>query len=60
VKIIERGENRGEHAASFIGTKRALWEKLAEVLVGAFSDDVQARRAINDAAAVVQNFEQAG
>ena len=60
VKIIERGENRGEHAASFIGTKRALREKLAEVLVGAFSDDVQARRAINDAAAVVQNFEQAG
>ena len=60
VKIIERGENWSEHAAGFIGTKRAVREKLAEVFVGAFSDDVQARRAVDDAAAVVQNFEQAG
>lgn len=40
---IERGKNCGEHAASFVRCERAARKKLAEVFVGEFGDDVQAR-----------------
>jgi hypothetical protein len=60
MKEIERGKNCSEHAAGFVGRERAAGKKLAKIFVGEFGDDVEARRAVNDAAAEMKNAEQAG
>jgi len=60
VKKIERFENWREHAVGFVGRKLAFGKQLAEIFVGEFGDDVETRRAVNDAAAVMQDAEKSG
>jgi len=60
VEKIERGENWSERAASLVRGERARREKLAEVFVREFSDDVKAGRAVDVATAAMENAEKAG
>ena len=60
VEEIERGKNWSEHAASFIWSEGALREKLAEVFVGKFGDDVEAGGTVNDAATGIEDAEKSG
>ena len=47
-------------ATGFVGRERATREKLAEVFVGAFGDDVEARRAVDGAAAKMMDAKKSG
>jgi hypothetical protein len=58
VEKIERGKDSGERAAGFVGSKRTVGKKLAEVFVGEFGDDVQAGGAVDHAAAGMQDAEK--
>jgi hypothetical protein len=51
VEKIERGEDGGQHATGFVRREGATRQKLAEIFVGTFGDDVEAGRAVNSAAA---------
>ena len=60
VKKIQRGEDGGEHAAGFLRRECAAREKLAEIFVGAIGDDVEARRAVDGAAAEMMDAKKSG
>jgi hypothetical protein len=60
VEKIERGEDGGEHAAGFVRRESATREKLAEIFVGAFGDDVQALGTVYGAAAEMVDAKKSG
>ena len=60
MKKIERGKNRGEHAAGFVRRERAARKKLAEIFVGELGDDVEAGSAVQRAAAEMENAKKSG
>jgi hypothetical protein len=60
VEKIECGKDGGEHAAGFVGREGAAREKLAEIFVGAFGDDVEAGRAVDGAAAEMADAKKSG
>ena len=60
VEKIEGGENGTEHTAGFVGRQRALRKELAEILVRKFGNDVETRRAADNATSGMKNFQNAG
>ena len=60
MKKIERGKNRGKHAAGFVRSERAARKKLAEIFVGEFHNDVKAGSTVQRAAAEMENAKKSG